>query len=38
MSSLAGDGIVESYWRWRCRVDVGDGVMLLPSLAGDGAA
>jgi hypothetical protein len=44
--SHVGDGVAEPMmavawcycrvWRWRCRVDIGYGVMLLPSHAGDG--
>jgi hypothetical protein len=34
----AANGAAESSWRWRCRGDVGHGVMSLSSPASDGDA
>jgi hypothetical protein len=38
MPSHPVDGAAESYWRWRCRGDVGHGAMSLPSYASDDTA
>jgi hypothetical protein len=38
LPSYVNDGIVEHCWRWRCRVDIGHGMLLLLSHVGDGAA